>query len=118
VEALICGIIKGTPSSYLKADELSITIAHAFIAICANSFEISQPAEKSAKSSQLKKSSFTSFIIISQNCVFILFHAEFFEAQSRSSKTGIFKSKRQLIISSQTAQVAHTIQILYIFKRY
>gem|GEM_PF-1268487 len=87
------------------------------MAIGAYFFELSPQAEKRVKSSHSKKSSLTSCMIFSQKGVLIIFPADFSEAPRRSSLTGICKSKRQAIISIPTAQVAHSIQILYINKR-
>jgi hypothetical protein len=46
--ALISGITRGILSSYLKAEELSITITHFLFAIGAKAFELSHPAENKA----------------------------------------------------------------------
>jgi len=108
--ALMLGTTRGTSFSYLNAEELSITTAHFFTAIGANSFELSHQAENKAYSSQLKNSSFTSCISIFQKGVSIIFQADLFDAQSLSSEISISKSFKQLIISTQTAQVAQTIQ--------
>jgi hypothetical protein len=91
VHAFICGITKGTSFSYLKKEELSITIAQDFMAISAKSFDISHHAENKTKSNQEKKSLFTSFTKISQKGVFILFQADFKEAHNLRFLTGIFK---------------------------
>jgi hypothetical protein len=64
--AFTSGTISGILSSYLKTDELSITIAPAFTALFAQFLLISHPAQKNAKSISQKELSLSSLNFIFQ----------------------------------------------------
>ena len=85
----ICGTTRGTFSSYLNTDELSITTAQAFTADGANFVEFSPQAANRAKSSPSKKSSVTSLISMSHKKVSTIFQALLELAQSLNSHIGI-----------------------------
>ena len=108
----ISGTTRGTPSSILKAEELSITTAPALAAALPNSFEIFPPALKRAISIPSNELFVSSCMTISSLRKLIVLPADRTEARGLSSLTGKSLLSRQFNISCPTAPVIPTIAIL------
>jgi hypothetical protein len=106
--ALISGTTSGTAGSMRKALDLSTTIAPAFTASGANSFDWAEPAEKSATCTPLKHSGPTFSTRRLSPAKVTVFPTDRSEANTRRSRTGNFRSSRMRSVVWPTAPVTPT----------